>query len=257
MDTKKDIGHFFNDRLSQMDFTPNEEGWNKIEIELKKKKKKRRAFFWMFFGSFLSGCLVTFLLAQHTNWLEKKSPSTNNQNASMQNENPQQIEVVKSNTIKSNQTLEKNNQPDVRKSENSYTSKHIAIKQKDPNKKTKKTTNPTTQSKSKVKTIIKNNAVKKAYVGTLKKASTVKTKGKNKPNYLTSKSKKKSITDNRKISRPKKQLQAATNTLAIPTEVCEETDCLVTVQNQLLGLTITSENIKNNDSLPLSKQYQT
>lgn len=71
MDTKKDIGHFFKERLNQMDFTPNEEGWNKIEIELTQKKRKRRAFFWMYFSAFLAGSIMTLLFVYATNSFEK------------------------------------------------------------------------------------------------------------------------------------------------------------------------------------------
>ncbi|MES2864536.1 MAG: hypothetical protein V4666_10490 [Bacteroidota bacterium] len=82
MDTKKDIGQFFNDNLNQMDFTPNEDGWDKIENELKEKKKKRRIFFWLFFGSFLSGCLVTLLLVYSSNLFNSNSESNKDQNNS-------------------------------------------------------------------------------------------------------------------------------------------------------------------------------
>lgn len=81
MDTKKDIGQFFNDHLNQMDFTPNENGWNKIEIELKEKKKKRKAFFWLFFGAFLSGSFLTLLAVYSNNlWNTKSEIDTNKTN---------------------------------------------------------------------------------------------------------------------------------------------------------------------------------
>ncbi len=80
MDTKKDIGQFFNDNLNHMDFTPNEDGWNKIEDELNEKKKKRRIFFWLFFGSFLSGCFLTLLLGYNTNLFEKNATNNKKQN---------------------------------------------------------------------------------------------------------------------------------------------------------------------------------
>lgn len=81
MDTKKDIGQFFNDRLNQMEFTPNENGWNKIEEELNEKKRKKRAFFWMFFGAFLSGSLLTLLLVYSTNLFLSDSENIKNQNS--------------------------------------------------------------------------------------------------------------------------------------------------------------------------------
>lgn len=48
MDNNNEIGKFFKENLNQLDFTPSELVWDKIETDLKKKNKKRRFFFWWF-----------------------------------------------------------------------------------------------------------------------------------------------------------------------------------------------------------------
>lgn len=53
MENKKDIGKLFKDNLSQLDYSPSEMVWDKIETDLKKDKKKRRFFFWFFLSSIL------------------------------------------------------------------------------------------------------------------------------------------------------------------------------------------------------------
>lgn len=87
MDTKKDIGQFFNEHLNQMDFMPNEDGWNKIENELQEKKRKKRIFFWLFFASFLSGCLLTLFLVYGTNLFPSNSENGKNRDNSVTFEN--------------------------------------------------------------------------------------------------------------------------------------------------------------------------
>ncbi|MBP6126958.1 hypothetical protein [Flavobacterium sp.] len=51
MENKKDIGKLFKDNLSQLDYSPNEMVWDKIEMDLKKDKRKKRFFFWIFFSA--------------------------------------------------------------------------------------------------------------------------------------------------------------------------------------------------------------
>lgn len=46
---KKDIGTVFKSHWEQMDITPSEALWHKIEPELPRKKKSNRIFFWWFF----------------------------------------------------------------------------------------------------------------------------------------------------------------------------------------------------------------
>lgn len=87
MDTKKDIGQFFKENLNQMDFTPNDNGWNKIEVELEEKKKKRRAFFWLFFAAFLAGCIFTLLLVYSTNWMDSDFENQKNSDSFEKNLN--------------------------------------------------------------------------------------------------------------------------------------------------------------------------
>lgn len=85
MDTKKDIGQFFKDNLNQMDFTPDNDGWNKIEEELDQKKKKRRAFFWLLLTAFLVGSTFTLLLVFSTNLMNSDCKNQINSNATQNN----------------------------------------------------------------------------------------------------------------------------------------------------------------------------
>ena len=87
MDTKKDIGQFFKDNLNQMDFTPNDKGWDKIEEELQEKKKKRRAFFWLYFTAFLAGSIFTLLLVYGTDLFPSNSENGKNRANSVAFEN--------------------------------------------------------------------------------------------------------------------------------------------------------------------------
>lgn len=112
MDTRQDIGQFFNDNLNQMEFTPNEGGWDKIENELKEKKKKRRIIFWMFFGSFLAGCSLTLLLVYSTNLFNPNAEINKNQNDSET--------VVNSNGISITGNLNTNSTENNSNENNSY-----------------------------------------------------------------------------------------------------------------------------------------
>lgn len=87
MDTKKDIGQFFKDNLNQMDFTPDNDGWNKIEEELTLKKKKRRAFFWLLLTAFLAGSTFTLLLVYSTNLIDSDFNNQKNSNTTQNNPN--------------------------------------------------------------------------------------------------------------------------------------------------------------------------
>ncbi len=59
MESKKNIGKLFRDNLDQMDFSPSEKVWDRIEIGLEKKKKKRRFLFWLFFTVITTSMLTS------------------------------------------------------------------------------------------------------------------------------------------------------------------------------------------------------
>ena len=127
MDTKKDIGQFFNDSINQMDFTPNDGGWDKIEAELNQKKRKKRAFFWMFFGAFLSGCLLPLLLVCSNNLLD--SNSVNNKN---------NFETVGNSNTNTNSNENSNNNSSEKKSKSNFSKDNNSINRKTDTKLLKK-----------------------------------------------------------------------------------------------------------------------
>lgn len=122
MDTKKDIGQFFNDSFNQMDFTPNENGWDKIENELNERKRKKRILFWMFFGSFLSGCLLTLLLVYSNNLLDSNSVNNKNNFETVGNSNTNANSNENSNRnslTQENNSLEEKSESNFSKDNNS------------------------------------------------------------------------------------------------------------------------------------------
>ena len=127
MDTKKDIGQFFNDSFNQMDFTPNENGWDKIENELNEKKRKKRILFWMFFGSFISGCLLTLLVVYSNNLLDSNSVNNKNNFETVGNANTNANSNINSNSNSNTNSLTKENNSSGKKSESTFSKDNNSI----------------------------------------------------------------------------------------------------------------------------------
>lgn len=127
MDTKKDIGQFFNDSFNQMGFTPNDNGWDKIENELNEKKRKKRILFWMFFGSFLSGCLLTLLLVYSNNLLTSNSVNNKNDFETVGNSNANTNSNENSNSNSNTNSLTKENHSSKEKSESNFSKDNNSI----------------------------------------------------------------------------------------------------------------------------------
>lgn len=85
MESKKNIGKLFRDNLDQMDFSPSEKVWDKIEIDLEKKKKKRRFLFWLFFTAISTCILTSGAVLYLSNEPTKKDASTENSIANTTN----------------------------------------------------------------------------------------------------------------------------------------------------------------------------
>ena len=134
MDTKKDIGQFFNDSFNQMDFTPNENGWDKIENELNERKRKKRILFWMFFGSFLSGCLLTLLLVYSNNLLDSNSVNNKNNFETVGNSNTN----ANSNENSNSNSLTQENNSSEEKSESNFSKDNNSINRETDTKYLKK-----------------------------------------------------------------------------------------------------------------------
>lgn len=86
MESKKNIGKLFRENLDQMNFSPSEKVWNKIEVDLEKKKKKRRFLFWLFFTAFTTSMLTIGAVVYFSNTQTKtdasiKNPSSNATNS--------------------------------------------------------------------------------------------------------------------------------------------------------------------------------
>ncbi|SEP78750.1 hypothetical protein [Flavobacterium urocaniciphilum] len=162
MDTKKDIGQFFKENLNQMDFTPNDNGWNKIEEELDQKKKKRRAFFWLFFAAFLAGCIFTLLLVYSTNWMDsdfknqKKSDSfekNSNSNASSNSNINSDLKFENSNS--NNQKIKNNSNTNIVNNSSEQTT--INNNQNNNNSENNELKINSVSNRNRIKNTIKNN----------------------------------------------------------------------------------------------------
>ena len=123
MENKKDIGKLFKDNLSQLNYSPSDMVWDKIETDLKKDKKKRRFFFWFFF-SFLLIIGTTCYSYYHLNSIQKEKKVKNIQNnfnskATNKNSNSNSSDkIINSNSnpnektdkaTRNNSSVEKNN----------------------------------------------------------------------------------------------------------------------------------------------------
>lgn len=60
MESKKDIGRAFRERLKDLDRSPSDDVWAKIEADLEK-KKKRRGIFWLWWPGLLAALLIGYL----------------------------------------------------------------------------------------------------------------------------------------------------------------------------------------------------
>lgn len=78
MESKKNIGKLFRDNLDQMDFSPSEKVWDRIEIDLEKKKKKRRFLFWLFFTIITTSMLTSGAVVYFSNNQTKTDTSIEN-----------------------------------------------------------------------------------------------------------------------------------------------------------------------------------
>ena len=156
MDTKKDIGQFFKYNLNQMDFTPNNEGWNKIEEELNQKKKKRRGFFWLFLTAFLAGSIFTLLLVYSTNWMNSDFNNQKNSNATENNSNTSVSSNLNTKNSKSNnQNFINNSNNNIVNSTKESTSANN--NQKNNNSENIELKNKSISNRDRVNNIFKNN----------------------------------------------------------------------------------------------------
>lgn len=81
MGNKKDIGTIFKEKLSYLDNSPSENGWNAIEKELEKKKKRRFIvpFWFSHVGIFSAGVFISWLL--FSNSIDNEKYDTKNTNS--------------------------------------------------------------------------------------------------------------------------------------------------------------------------------
>jgi len=97
MENKKDIGKLFKDNLSQLDYSPSEMVWDKIETDLKKDKRKRRFFFWIFLFAILiigTACYSYY----HFNSIQTEKNNTKDNNTIYNSENSINSENVENPT---------------------------------------------------------------------------------------------------------------------------------------------------------------
>jgi hypothetical protein len=141
MENNKEIRKIIKDKLSNLNASPSDDLWNKIEEELNQKKKKRRALFWSFFTPFLAGSIFTLLLVYSTNWMNSDSNNQKNSNATQNNSNTSSssnlnIENSKSNnqnfTNNSNNNIVNSTQESTSANNNqkNTTSENIELKNK-------------------------------------------------------------------------------------------------------------------------------
>lgn len=119
MENKKDIGKLFKDNLSQLDYSPSEMVWDKIETDLKKDKRKRRFFFWIFFSSLIIIGITSYSYYHFNSVNEETNNGTNstglNSNTNQNNNTDSNIteETVISNNSQNNNTVSNNSKENV------------------------------------------------------------------------------------------------------------------------------------------------
>lgn len=173
MENKKDIGKLFKDNLSQLDYSPSEMVWDKIETDLKKDKKKRRFFFWFFLSSILiigTTCYSYYYLnsiqeqknieKSHTNTTRNQNQensyrlidSNSNVNSNNNKEINNKLHNTNPNTISNEIERKKsNNTKTSNKNLNPFNQKAVSNKNQNKiaNKKTKRNSNNSIESNNK------------------------------------------------------------------------------------------------------------
>jgi hypothetical protein len=80
MEKKKDIGKIFREQIDLLNKEPNNDGWNKIQLELDKRKKRRFLFipFWLKTIGLLTAGVVSFWLVTNTTFVNDSFFKTTN-----------------------------------------------------------------------------------------------------------------------------------------------------------------------------------
>lgn len=196
MENKKDIGKLFKDNLSQLDYSPSEMVWDKIETDLKKEKKNRRFFFWIFFSSLIIIGITSYSY-YHFNSVNEKTnngtistalnSNTNQNNNTVSNSSEENINI-NSNTNQNNNIVLNNSKETVisNNSRNNSTNSYNISNNFNSIEKS----NSKFNSKNSINNSYETNATKKSLV------SNSRTKSSKKSSYETNAAMKKSLISN-------------------------------------------------------------
>ncbi|MBC5835403.1 hypothetical protein G6N05_06455 [Flavobacterium sp. F372] len=243
MENKKDIGKLFKDNLSQLDYSPSEMVWDKIETDLKKDKRKRRFFFWIFFSSLIIIGITSYSY-YHFNSVNEETNNGTNSTALNSNTNQN------NNTISNNS--EENTNSNTKQNNNTVlnNSKENVISNNSRNNNTKNHNNSynfNTTKKSDLKYNSKNNsnktnATKKSLV------SNSRTKSGKKSSYETNVAMKKSLVSNTNRTKETSGYKNSRNTKSNKANLFKLTDYnLYSNTNKAIKNTITKKKIRSNN----------
>jgi hypothetical protein len=93
MEQKKDIGKIFRDQIDLLNKEPNNDGWNKIQLELDKRKKRRLIYipFWFTTIGLLTAGVVSFWLVTNNTFINETLFKTTNNSSFLKSQDKQQI----------------------------------------------------------------------------------------------------------------------------------------------------------------------
>ena len=243
MENKKDIGKLFKDNLSQLDYSPSEMVWDKIETDLKKDKRKRRFFFWIFFSSLIIIGITSYSYYHFNSVNEETNNGTNstalNSNTDQNNNTISNYseENTNSNTKQNNNTVSNNSKENVisNNSRNNNTNNDNNSNNFNSTKKSDLKYNSKNNSN-------KTNATKKSLV------SNTRTKSGKKSSYETNVAMKKSLVSNTNRTKETSGYKNNRNTKSNKANLFKLTDYnLYSNTNKAVKNTITKKKIRSNN----------